>query len=106
MCPLPNQAGASANKRQQVLGPDGYHWSPETEAKLNALALRVFSSGDGYELLNYLKNITLNRALPPDATDAHLRHLEGARWLVALIEQRKAKAQGSDHASVDVQPSS
>ncbi len=74
------------------------------ERKLNALALRVFATGDGQELLNYLKNITLNRPLPPEASDAHLRHMEGARWLVGVIEERRQKAQRSDHAHMDAQP--
>lgn len=90
------------NERQ--IGLDGRHWKPETEAKLNALALRVFSTGDGYELLNYLKNITLNCPLPPDATDGQLRHMEGQRYIVGVLMQRMQVAQGSEQTNVDAKP--
>ncbi|MCF3628141.1 hypothetical protein RJ527_08700 [Thalassospiraceae bacterium LMO-SO8] len=46
------------------------------------LAARCFRSTDGAALLSYLKALTLDRALGPDATDATLRHLEGQRHLV------------------------
>lgn len=95
---------ADKAQNQRQLGPDGHHWTPETNAKLNALALRVFSSGDGYELLNYLRNITLNRPLPPDATDGYLRHLEGQRYIVGVLVARMTQAQRSDHAGPDAQP--
>ncbi|MEQ9683955.1 MAG: hypothetical protein RLO49_14715, partial [Rhodospirillales bacterium] len=46
------------------------------------LAARCFRGADGAALLAYLKALTLDRALGPDATDAALRHLEGQRHLV------------------------
>mgnify|MGYP003111262684 FL=1 len=46
------------------------------------LAARCFRGADGVALLAYLRALTLDRALAPDATDAALRHLEGQRQLV------------------------
>jgi len=46
------------------------------------LAARCFRGADGAALLAYLKALTLDRALGPDAADAALRHLEGQRHLV------------------------
>ncbi|MEQ9556224.1 MAG: hypothetical protein RIG67_10645 [Rhodospirillales bacterium] len=46
------------------------------------LAARCFRGADGAALLAYLKALTLDRALGPDATDTALRHLEGQRHLV------------------------
>ena len=46
------------------------------------LAARCFRGADGAALMAYLKALTLDRALGPDAADATLRHLEGQRHLV------------------------
>lgn len=47
---------------------------------------RVFATAAGQEILTHLKSLTLNRALPPDVSDAQLRFLEGQRYLVCQIE--------------------
>lgn len=36
----------------------------------------------------YLKSITVNMVAGPDSTDQQLRHLEGQRFLVGLMQQR------------------
>ena len=46
---------------------------------------RCFRGRDGARALSYLRAITLDRALGPDAPDALLRHLEGQRQLVGHI---------------------
>ncbi len=46
---------------------------------------RLFHRPEAETVLAYLKRRTLERALPPDATDAELRFLEGQRALVAHI---------------------
>ena len=46
---------------------------------------RLFRHAEGDVVLNHLKKITFERTLPPSATDAELRFLEGQRALVALI---------------------
>lgn len=57
-------------------------------------AARVFSGADGERLARYLRAVTLDRALGPDAPVAQLRHLEGQRQLVrhvlALAERGRA----------------
>ncbi len=62
-----------------------------THAELGLIAARCFQGGDGRRLIQYLRTITLDRALGPDADASHLRHLEGQRQLVqhliALIER-------------------
>lgn len=47
---------------------------------------RMFTSGDGYEILKWLRAETKERVLGPEASDAALRHLEGGRQLVQRIE--------------------
>lgn len=48
--------------------------------------VRIFNSTDGKCVLNYLKKITIERILPPNATDNELRFLEGQRFLIHQIE--------------------
>lgn len=54
---------------------------------------RCFRGRDGARVIAYLRAITLERALGPNAPDALLRHMEGQRHLVgrigALIERGK-----------------
>lgn len=66
---------------------------PSGDALARAAA-KVFSGADGERLAKYLRAITLERALGPDAAVAQLRHLEGQRQLVrhllALAERGRA----------------
>lgn len=54
------------------------------EALARATA-RALSGADGERLARYLRAITLERALGPDARVAQLRHLEGQRQLVRHV---------------------
>lgn len=47
---------------------------------------RLFASADGARLLEHLTRSFLLRRLPPSASDAELRHLEGQRSLVAHLQ--------------------
>jgi hypothetical protein len=44
-----------------------------------------FAGADGRMVLDHLKRAILERRLPPNASDAELRHLEGQRHAVAYI---------------------
>ncbi len=76
--------------------PGGWDWFetttppdlPETmeaERDLALAAARCFRGQDGEKVLAYLRAVTLERALGPNAPDTLLRHLEGQRQLVAHI---------------------
>ena len=78
-------------KRQRspaTKGPDGYGYSQTINDEINNLVAGCFGSGAGVRTLAYLESITTRRVLGPDASDNHLRHLEGARWLVGVIRER------------------
>lgn len=75
-------------------GPDGLIRTPEAEKKLNEMAVAVFGTKAGGAFLDYLKSITLNAVMPPDATDAQLRHREGMRDLVRIIQNRLQAGKG------------
>lgn len=52
---------------------------------------RCFATPDGAAALQHLGDITLRRALGPDASDAQLRHLEGQRQLVVYVQSLAAR---------------
>lgn len=65
-----------------------------TASELGQIAARCFQGGDGRQLLQYLKSITMERTLGPGVDISHLRHLEGQRQLVQhlsiLIERGRS----------------
>lgn len=60
-------------------------YRPNAET-LALIAARCFGGEDGRQLMAYLRAITLERALGPDATDAQLRHLEGQRQFMQHLQ--------------------
>jgi len=67
---------------------DGYARSPETEKLLNKLFGSVFKGDDGKQVLTYLKSITTEAVAGPNMSTNELFHLEGRRYLVAIIQSR------------------
>ena len=55
------------------------------ESSLAIAFAHCFSTTEGQRVLRHLRSCTLERTLGPSATDAHLRHLEGQRQLVAHV---------------------
>lgn len=77
-----------------VLGPDGLKLTAAEHDRLNSLMLGVFGRGAGREILQYLRSITIEMVAGPNITDAELRHREGMRHLVAIIETRMKQGEG------------
>lgn len=75
-----------ATKPKSVL--DGILRTEEAEARLNSIFKAVFAAHGGAEALSYLKSITINRVTGPDFSAEALRHLEGQRFIVGLIDAR------------------
>lgn len=46
---------------------------------------RCLACNDGEKILNYLSQMTLERAMPSNASNDELRHLEGQRYIVKFI---------------------
>lgn len=75
--------------------PSGWAWfaGPEVapaaedsdEFELCRAFGRCFAGAEGQIVLDHLKRTVLERRLPPNASDAELRHLEGQRCAVAHI---------------------
>lgn len=68
--------------------PDGRSRKPAEERRINEAMALTFQTEAGQFVLEYLKSITIRAVGGPNITDAHLRHLEGQRFITALIEQR------------------
>ena len=80
---------------RKIIGPDGYERTPSEEARLNVAAAKLFGTPAGKDFLDYLRSISIERVSGPYMEDSYLRHLEGMRFIVAVISQRIAK--GHDH---------
>lgn len=75
--------------QQPYKAPDGVVGRPlQVERKLNEAFAIVFHDQAGETVLEYLKSITLNFVHGPEASDGQIRHMEGQRYLVGIIQNR------------------
>jgi hypothetical protein len=72
----------------RALGLDGVIRGKAEEADLNTLATLTFGTDAGGKFLAYLKSITINHVQGPAVSSDELRHIEGQRYIVAIIERR------------------
>jgi len=70
------------------LGVDGYPRSQEQDQKISLDLASTFNTPSGLATLQYLKSITIEAISGANITNEELRHLEGQRYLVALIAKR------------------
>lgn len=82
-------------KQQANIGIDGVQRSKANDVNISQNVAEVFSTPTGQAVLQYLKSITIQMVHGPDVTTEALRHLEGQRFIVALIDQRIAHAHRS-----------
>lgn len=76
------------NAAGRKMGPDGIIRPVDKEEEIDKWAAATFITPVSSRFLAYLKSITINNLLGPGASDNELRHMEGQRYLVALIERR------------------
>ncbi len=77
------------------IGIDGIQRTSEKDAEVSHNIAQIFESPVGKEVLRYLRSITIEMVNGPNVTTEELRHLEGQRYLVGLIEQRIAHSHRS-----------
>ena len=77
----------------KYLGVDGYQRPRDQDEKLSQDVLALFSTPLGMSVMQYLKSITVDAVAGPNISDAELRHLEGQRYIIALIVKRINHAQ-------------
>ena len=74
-----------------LIGLDNIQRKPQDEENLNTLFYKMFNTTGGSEILKHLKSLTLEAVAGPEISDPHLRHLEGQRYIVGLIQRRVNK---------------
>lgn len=74
---------------------DGYQRSKQLDVQISQNVAEIFNTPTGKEVLRYLRSITIEMVNGPNVTTEELRHLEGQRYIVGLIEQRIAHAHRS-----------
>lgn len=77
------------------IGLDGIQRNAEADIVISQNIAQIFSSPTGKEVLKYLRSITIEMVNGPNVTTEELRHVEGQRYIVGLIEQRIAHAHRS-----------
>jgi len=77
------------------IGIDGIQRASDKDVQISQNVAEIFSSPAGNEVLKYLRSITIEMVNGPNVTTEELRHIEGQRYLVGLIEQRIAHAHRS-----------
>ena len=78
-------------KPNTLIGLDNIQRSTKDEENLNTLFYKMFNTAGGSEILKYLKTLTLDAVAGPEISNESLRHLEGQRYLVGLIQRRVHK---------------
>lgn len=77
------------------IGIDGIPRKTAEDKKLSQNVAEVFSTPTGKEVLRYLRSVTIEMVSGPNISTEELRHLEGQRYLVGLLERRIAHAHRS-----------
>jgi hypothetical protein len=70
------------------IGVDGFPRRKEEDEKISQDVAALFRTEAGQEVLRYLRSVTLDAVAGGGISDGELRHLEGQRFLVAMIERR------------------
>lgn len=70
------------------IGVDGIQRTTEEDVQISQNIAHIFESPTGKECLRYLRSITIEMVNGPSVTTEELRHLEGQRYIVGLLEQR------------------
>ena len=70
------------------IGIDGIQRSAEQEKIISTTVTHLFETEMGKAVMEYLKSITINRVHGPNISTEELRHHEGQRYIVALLESR------------------
>lgn len=83
-----------SNSRVNI-GIDGLQRKQEADIEVSMNIAEIFGTPTGKEVLRYLRSITIEMVNGPNVTTEELRHLEGQRYLVGLIEQRISHAHRS-----------
>jgi hypothetical protein len=79
-------------KDRDFLALDGFRRDKSEDTKINLNIATLFNTDAGRSVLKYLRSITIEQVNGAGVSDAELRHMEGQRYIVGLIETRMQHA--------------
>tara|TARA_R100000734_G_C3207400_1_gene23883 strand:+ start:225 stop:488 length:264 start_codon:yes stop_codon:yes gene_type:complete len=77
--------------QSKYLGLDGLAREKTEEYIISVNMAQVFSNPTGEEVLKYLRSVTIEMVGGSSISNDELRHLEGQRYIVGLIERHIAR---------------
>ena len=83
-------------KPNRIVGLDNFERNPDEETRLNFIFESVFKTAVGAEVLKYLRQITIEAVAGSEISDNQLRHIEGQRYIVGLIQRRLNKGRSQN----------
>ena len=84
----PRRPKQEKKKPRQYISPDGKSRNQKVERELNECFAICFSSHTGKRVRDYLRSISVNSVLPPGTPPETITYMEGARWLMGVIDTR------------------
>lgn len=78
------------------IGIDGRMRERESDETISKTFTATFETPSGREVLKHLRSVTIEMVNGPNISDTELRHMEGQRFLVGLIETRIAHGHRSN----------
>ena len=70
------------------IGIDGFQRDATKDKQVSKNIASLLETPSGKEVLKYLRSITIEMVNGPNVTTEELRHLEGQRYIVGLLERR------------------
>lgn len=77
-----------SNKQAINIGIDGIQRTTEQDKRISKNIAQIFQSPTGKEVLKYLRSISIEMVHGANVSTEELRHIEGQRYIVGLIENR------------------
>ena len=84
----PKRKTKQTAKRPTQYVVDGVRRPPAVERQINECFAIAFRGEVGQRTIAYLRSISVNRAHEPGTDPDVIVQMEGARWLMGVIEQR------------------
>lgn len=78
----------SKDNQTNISSIDGYPRKREDDERISMDVAALFSTPNGQAVRQYFKSITIEAIHGSAVTDEVLRHAEGQRYIVALIDRR------------------
>ena len=77
------------------MGVDGIQRPLQRDKEISLNVAEIFRTPTGNAVLKYLRSITIEMVNGPNVSTEELRHLEGQRYIVGLLERRVSHAHRS-----------